>query len=69
MLVNAVLELFPHKKLVAASGMAGFGDSNAIRTRQIMRNFYLCGDEESGIDTKKRLQHRALLFVQHTKPI
>lgn len=55
MLVNAVLEQFPHKKLVAASGMAGFGNSNTIRTRQIMQNFYLCGDEESSLDTKKTL--------------
>ena len=45
MLVNTVLELFPDKKLVAASGMAGFHDSNAIRTRQVMKNFWLCGDE------------------------
>ena len=73
MLVNAVLELFPHKKLVAASGMAGFGDNNAIRTRQIMRNFYLCGDGKSGIDTKKTLTaprvalcaaHEANMIVQ-----
>lgn len=55
MLVNTVLELFPDKKLVAASGMAGFGNSNAIRTRKIMRNFYLCGDEKRGIDTEKTL--------------
>lgn len=50
MLVNGVMEHFPEKKIVAASGMAGFGDSNTIRTRQVMRNFYLCGDEstESG---------------------
>ena len=35
MLVNAVLEQFPEKYLVAASGMAGFGDSNRIRTRKV----------------------------------
>jgi sulfur carrier protein ThiS adenylyltransferase len=48
MLVNGVLEAFPEKKLVAASGMAGFGDSNRIHTRRVMKNFYLCGDEETG---------------------
>ena len=47
MLVNGVLEAFPEKKLVAASGMAGFGDSNRIHTRRVMKNFYLCGDEET----------------------
>ncbi len=45
LLVNGILEHFPEKKLVAASGMAGFGDSNEIRTRKVTKNFYLCGDE------------------------
>ncbi len=45
MLVNGVLEHFPEKYLVAASGMAGFGDSNRIRTRKVTDHFYLCGDE------------------------
>lgn len=47
MLVNGVLEAFPAKRLVAASGMAGFGDSNRIHTRKVTKNFYLCGDEET----------------------
>ena len=47
MLVNGILEHFPGKKLVAASGMAGFADSNMIRTRKVMKNFYLCGDEKT----------------------
>lgn len=42
MLVNAVLE--NGKTLVAASGMAGFGDANSIQTRKVSKNFYLCGD-------------------------
>ena len=32
------------KFLVAASGMAGFGDANSIQTRKVSKNFYLCGD-------------------------
>ena len=47
MLVNGVLECFPEKRLVSASGMAGFDESNLIHTRKVMRNFYLCGDEVS----------------------
>lgn len=50
MLVNGCLELFPEKILVCASGMAGWGRSNDIITRQVGRNFYLCGDETSGIE-------------------
>ena len=50
MLVNGILEHFPEKILIAASGMAGFGRSGEIRTRRISGNFYLCGDgtSESG---------------------
>lgn len=44
MLVNGILEHFPEKKLVSASGMAGFSSSNTIRTKRLMKNFYLCGD-------------------------
>ncbi|MDO4340090.1 MAG: sulfur carrier protein ThiS adenylyltransferase ThiF [Eubacteriales bacterium] len=47
MLVNGILEHFPDKPLVAASGMAGYGGSNEIRTRRVMKNFYLCGDEST----------------------
>ena len=44
MLVNGILTRFPDKYLVCASGMAGFGNSNEIRTRQLGDHFYLCGD-------------------------
>ena len=49
MLANAVLENLPHAYLVAASGMAGLGSANAIRTRRVGRRFYLCGDEVSDV--------------------
>ena len=47
MLVGCVLEKLPEKYLVAASGMAGIGSSNTIRTRKITSHFYVCGDGES----------------------
>ena len=47
MLVNGILEHFPEKKLVSASGMAGYGSSNTIRTQRLMKNFYLCGDRST----------------------
>lgn len=49
MLVNGVMEIFPEKYLVAASGMAGMGSANAIRTRRVTKRFYLCGDEISDV--------------------
>ncbi len=47
MLVNTVLEQLPQAYLVSGSGMAGLGTPNAIRTRRVMKRFYLCGDEQS----------------------
>ncbi|MSS64426.1 sulfur carrier protein ThiS adenylyltransferase ThiF [Velocimicrobium porci] len=44
MIVNEVLTIYPEKWLVAASGMAGYGKSNEIKTKQITGHFYLCGD-------------------------
>ena len=40
MLANGILELYPEKFLIAASGMAGYGESNAIHTRKITEHFY-----------------------------
>lgn len=39
MLVNGILEHFPEKKLVSATGMAGYGSSNTIITKRIMKTF------------------------------
>ena len=49
MLVSGVLERFPEKALVAASGMAGLGSANTIRTRRAFGRLYLCGDETSDV--------------------
>lgn len=50
MLVNLILEKMPEKYLVAASGMAGLGSPNTIKTRKIINHFYLCGDEISDVN-------------------
>ena len=47
LLVNGVLESFPDRFLVAASGLAGFGTSDSMQVRQITPHFYLCGDGSS----------------------
>ena len=49
MLTNTVLSELPDKYLVAASGMAGMGTVNSIKTRRITSRFYLCGDEMSEV--------------------
>ena len=49
MLTNTILSEMPDKYLVAASGMAGMGVTNSIKTRKVTSRFYLCGDEMSEV--------------------
>ena len=49
MLANTILENMPDKYLIASSGMAGLGSANTIKTRKVMKNFYICGDEVSDV--------------------
>ena len=66
MLTNFVLETMPSKFLVAASGMAGFGSANSIRTRKITSKFYLCGDKQSDVDWEGSLvASRVMLCAAH----
>jgi sulfur carrier protein ThiS adenylyltransferase len=43
-LVNIFLKDLKDKKLVSASGMAGYFSSNTIKTTRIKENFYMVGD-------------------------
>ncbi len=66
MLVNGVLEELPDAYLIAASGMAGFGSANEIKTRKISNHFYLCGDEKSDIaDTPGLVSSRVMVCAAH----
>lgn len=66
MLVNGVLEKFPEKYIVSASGMAGFGDGNEIRTRRVTEHFYLCGDEHTDVsDGVGLVSARVMLCASH----
>jgi sulfur carrier protein ThiS adenylyltransferase len=44
MLIETFAARFPDRPVVTGSGMAGFGPANTIRTHQVARNLYLCGD-------------------------
>lgn len=44
LLANYVLRNMRDKFLISSSGMAGFYDSNLIKTKQITDKFYICGD-------------------------
>lgn len=49
LLTDAVLTGLPEKYLVAASGMAGLGSANEIKTRRVTEHFYVCGDGVSDV--------------------
>jgi sulfur carrier protein ThiS adenylyltransferase len=49
MLINTLLQYRNHVKIVSASGMAGYASNNIIKTRKVMKNLYLCGDEINGL--------------------
>ena len=66
MLVNGVLEQLSDCYLVAASGMAGMDTPNTIRTRKVMKRFYLCGDETNDVsDTIGLVAPRVMLCAAH----
>lgn len=66
MLVNGVLEKMPSKYLIAASGMAGMGPANAVKTRKIGKRFYLCGDGISDVgDDIGLVSSRVMLCAAH----
>lgn len=65
-LVNGVFERLPGRPVVAASGMAGFGSSNEICTRQITGKLVLCGDETSEVSADSCLfASKVMLCAAH----
>lgn len=48
MIIETVAERFPEKFIIAGSGLAGYGDNNALRTRRL-GNLFICGDEVSEV--------------------
>ena len=66
MLVSGVLEAFPGKPVVAASGMSGLASANAITTRRVSKRLYLCGDGATDVDDKLGLYGaRVLVCAAH----
>ena len=66
MLVSGVLEIFPQKPVVAASGMSGLASANAITTRRVSKRLYLCGDGATDVDDNLGLYGaRVLVCAAH----
>jgi sulfur carrier protein ThiS adenylyltransferase len=47
MLINAVSEKVPEAYIVAASGVAGYGDGNEIQTVRFSRKIFIVGDQKT----------------------
>ncbi|MFH2107797.1 MAG: sulfur carrier protein ThiS adenylyltransferase ThiF [Chrysiogenia bacterium] len=48
MIIETITERFPDKFIIAGSGLAGYGENNALRTRRL-GNLFICGDESSEV--------------------
>lgn len=49
MLVRELLTQCPKTTVVSGNGMAGYGDTNGIRTQQMMGRLYVCGDQSTDV--------------------
>ena len=47
MLINVISEKMPEKYIVAASGVAGYGDNNEIKTVQFSSKIFIVGDQKT----------------------
>lgn len=66
MLINTLMQHLPQKKIVSASGMAGFESSNTIQTKRRMQNLYVCGDgETSAMVGRGLMAPRVLICAGH----
>lgn len=54
-LVNTLLERQKETTIVSGSGMAGYGSSNEIHTRKVMKRLYVCGDENTELSEESCL--------------
>ncbi len=50
MLINAVSEKMPEKHIVAASGVAGYGDNNEIQTLRFSSKIFIIGDQKTAAE-------------------
>jgi sulfur carrier protein ThiS adenylyltransferase len=48
MLIETMLEIFPHTPLVTGSGMAGWGQTQLLRCEQ-HGTLYVCGDQQTEV--------------------
>jgi len=53
MLIETVLTKMPQTPVIIGSGLAGWGNNELIRVRNIDDTLYVCGDEMTTVDSEK----------------
>jgi len=65
MLINVISEKMPDKYIVAASGVAGYGDSNEIRTVRFSSRIWIVGDQKTAAQPGMGLMAPRVGIVAH----
>jgi sulfur carrier protein ThiS adenylyltransferase len=65
MLINIVSEKMPDKYIVAASGVAGYGDSNEIKTVRFSSKIFIVGDQKTAAQPGVGLMAPRVGIVAH----
>ena len=66
MLINTLLADCPDTVIVSGSGMAGYLSSNTIKTKQVFRRLYICGDTVTDMhDTNGLMAPRVAICANH----
>ena len=66
MLVNTLLSESKTVKIIAGSGMAGFGRANEIATKKISEQLFVCGDGKTDVaDGEGLTASRVIICAGH----
>ena len=65
MILETVAELLPDTFIIGASGLAGYGDSNSIKTWRITEKMYLIGDLEKAAEPGRGLMAPRVGIAAH----
>lgn len=65
MLINVVTEKMPDKYIVAASGVAGYGDNNEIKTTRFSSKIFIAGDQKTAAQPGVGLMAPRVGIVAH----
>ena len=66
MLVNAFSgKMFVEKYLVMASGLAGYGNANTIKTKKLAKNIFVCGDNKTDFIAEGVMAPRVMIAAGH----